>query len=77
MKTLDTTGESVIGVDGLIYYKFGVEYLMPNGTEWSFDIWATTWEEADLRLKMIKDSGRINGQTIETFPANELNDKEN
>ena len=69
MKTLDTTGESVIGVDGLPYYKFGVEYLMPDGTEWSFDIWATTWEEADLRLKMIKDTARINGQTLETFPA--------
>jgi len=75
MKTLDTTGESVIGVDGLPYYKFGVEYLMPDGTEWSFDIWATTWEEADLRLKMIKDTGRINGQTIETFPANKLNNE--
>ena len=77
MKTLDTDGESVIGADGLTYYKFGVEYLMPDGTEWSFDIWAKDWEEADLRLKMIKDSGRINGQTIETFPANELNNEEN
>ena len=75
MKTLDTDGESVIGADGLTYYKFGVEYLMPDGTEWIFDIWAKDWEEADLRLKMIKDTARINGQTLETFPANELNEE--
>jgi len=72
MKTLEPNGESVIGIDGLTYYKFSVEYLMPNGTEWSIDIWATTWDEADLRLKMIKDAARINGQTLETRPASEL-----
>jgi hypothetical protein len=71
MKTLEPTGESVIGVDEMPYYKFGVEYLMPDGTEWSFTIWAKSWEEADLRLRMIKDTARIEGQTLETFPANE------
>lgn len=71
MKEIDKEGESVIGADGLTYYKFGVEYLMPNGKEFGFDIWATTWDEADLRLKMIKETGRINGQTIETFPLSD------
>ena len=61
MKTLDPTGESVIGADGLPYYKFGVEYLMPDGTEWSFDIWAKDWEEAEeLTDRLLKHFQQMN-----------------
>lgn len=50
--------------DGIIYYKFWCEYIMPDGTEWSFDIWAKDWEDADERIKMIKLTLRNGGQVM-------------
>lgn len=67
-KQIDPEGEKVLGLDGSLYYKFGCEYLMPDGKEWSFYIWAKDWEEADLRIKMIKDTVRNGGQIIESIP---------
>lgn len=68
MKEIDKEGIK-IKVNGTDYYKFGVEYIMPDGTEWGFDIWAKDWKEADERIKMIKLTARNNGQTVEIFDA--------
>jgi len=71
LKEIDIEGESVKGRDGLPYYKFSGEYIMPDGSEWSFDIWAKDWQDADERIKAIKLTVRNGGQTCETIPASD------
>lgn len=69
MKELDEDGENILGRDNIPYYKFDCEYIMPDGSEWSFHIYAKSWEEADLRIKQIKLTVRNGGQIVETIPA--------
>ena len=71
LKEIDTDGESVNGRDGTPYYKFGCDYVMPDGTEWGFDIWAKDWMDADERIRAIKLTVRNGGQIIETIPDSE------
>ena len=68
MKEIDKDGENIIS-EGVPYYKFDCGYIMPDGTEWSFHIYAKDWKEADLRIKQIKLTVRNGGQTIQTIPT--------
>ena len=71
MKEIDLEGENVKGGDGLPYYKFGCDYIMPDGSEWSFDVYAKDWQDADERIKAIKLTVRNSGQICETIPASD------
>ena len=67
MKEIDESGQNVI-VDGVPYYTFSCEYVTNDGKEWSFNIFAKDWQDADERIKAIKLTVRNSGQVIEMFP---------
>jgi|GEM_PF-3394096 hypothetical protein len=50
---------------------YGVAYRR-KGREYSFQIWAESWEDAEDRLRSIAMTGRVYGSNLETVPANSL-----
>jgi hypothetical protein len=50
--------------DGVKWFKFGVDYTDQRARTMSFPIWATSLEDAQERLSLIKDNSRIYGQII-------------
>jgi hypothetical protein len=54
--------------DGVTWFRFGCHYTFETerGTlRWCFDIWATSWEDAEARLKALKETAIIDGPICE------------
>lgn len=70
MKQIDETGIKTV-VNDITYYQFDCVYVMEDGSEWTFNIWAKDWQDADERIKMIKLTVRNSGQIMETTSMDE------
>jgi hypothetical protein len=40
-----------------------------RGEQWSFTIWATSWEDAEQRLRAIADNAAVIGSSAHTIPS--------
>lgn len=47
--------------------RFTCSYLLDDGMEWNFDIWAYDFEDAERKLAGIRASAKVDGQVFETF----------
>ncbi|CAD6366712.1 hypothetical protein SHEWT2_01193 [Shewanella hafniensis] len=53
-----------IDAQGVKWFKYGVEYIDGRSKTMSFHIWATSFDDANHRLKLIGNSGRVYGQVF-------------
>lgn len=51
---------------------FLLSYTMPDGSDWAFEIAAESFEDARARLLAIRQTGRLDGELAERFPAWQL-----
>ena len=53
---------------GVSWFKFACHYTFENEKgmlRWCFDIWATSWEDAEARLNALKATAVIDGPICE------------
>ena len=53
-------------VDGVDYYNFCVDYKDDDGLEYGFHLSATSFEDAERRLKLISNSGEVVAVSLAT-----------
>lgn len=58
------SNQTYVDGDGVTWLKFGVEYKDQRGRTMTFDIWATSSEDAGERLQLIKENGKVYGQIL-------------
>ncbi len=51
--------------EGEVWKRFSASYTDSRGAEMSFELWATSMDDAEARLKALKETGRIDGQILE------------
>lgn len=49
-------------------YTFLLSYEM-NGSQWSIDLWAYDFADAEARCAAMRDSLKVEGQAFDTTPA--------
>lgn len=50
------------------YFWFDIDYRMDDGTRWGVYILAQSHEEAETRLRCIKDNGTVVGRVVKQIP---------
>lgn len=50
---------------GRKWHPYGVEFDSPEGS-FGVDLWAVSYDHAELQLQALKENGRIIGKRVET-----------
>ncbi len=50
--------------DGVLWYKYGVEYKDQRGKTMTFHLWAQSFDDAKARLQLLGENGWVYGQII-------------
>ena len=68
---MDNIEEALTFIDekGVAWRRFSCEYRMVDGSMWTFELWATSFADAENRLLAIASTGRLMGELEAVIPA--------